>query len=364
MKKFLFVFAAAVVAMAGCTKTEVVRSVDDAIRFETFFHKSTKAVESTAATLGQFTVTAKSESGADYIAEQTVQVAGDGSCYDYGNYYWPGNGAELDFYAWGPSISGQIVPDDIIFWCQFDVKPSNDPKEQIDFVVAKTNAKKSDGAVTFNFRHAMAQIAVKTFNGNKELKYVVSAWKVVNVDDSGTFNIQVSNTNGAGKLDYLSWSKNTNHTSSYTDTFASSETRSSTADETINNAKSFTNATTMIIVPQKTTMGSAYVGTTNTSSINGSYIALKMKILNAHDNSEIAPEQWCCWPVSFNLSPGYKYSYVIDLSQGGYLEYNDGDDSQPDKTALDKVLDDDAMISFATVTVDDLDPQTPSVSME
>ena len=90
---------------------------------------------------------------------------------------------------------------------------------------------------------------------------------------------------------------------------------------------------------------------TESKEVNGSYVALEIKIMNNDDaNTVIQDKTWAIWPVAFSWEPGKKYTYTIDLAGGGYYETN-VDGSETDDTELDPILEN-AVIKFVDVTVD------------
>lgn len=358
MKKFFILAAAAVVAMAACTKTEVVESVKDqnAINFAPFFHKATKANLTTTDNIAAFEVTAM-YNGATYF--EAVEVSKSGSAWTYSPVqYWPATG-EVDFFAWAPITTGTGISK--AAYNDFVVTPAQNAASQYDFVVARTQGEKeattgnsAKNDVTINFRHAMSQIDVKVFNGNKNLQYDIYGWKVCGVDVDGEYILADASTDGTGKIAYANWCNNTTYTGMFYDDFSKYNKINASANEASTAAANITGATTMILVPQTTTAATKYTGTTTADGFNGSYIAIDMEIKNATDATTVAARQWCCWPVAYTWNPGYKYTYIIDLSQGGYKELNDGatETSPKANDDLDKVLDD-AEIVFTLVTVDD-----------
>lgn len=369
MKKYLFL-AVAVVAMAACSKTEVVDTFKDrdAINFNAFFHKTTRANLIASDNISEFEVTAMLGTGT-YFSE--VAVTNNGSAWTYSPVqYWPAEGT-LDFFAWAPTASGTGITKGS--YKTFTVAPAADAASQYDFIVARTqgtkDAETGNGAkndVTINFRHAMSQIAVKVYNGNKNLQYDIYGWQVGGVDADGTFTLADSSTDGTGKLAYSDWTDNTGSFSSvFYDDFALANIATEDNQEQTD-ADAITGAASMILVPQKDgEAAEKYSADTADAGIAGSYIAIDMTIRNSTDGTVVAARQWCCWPAEFSWEPGYKYTYVIDLSQGGYKAANDGKDEKESETGkadddLDKVLDD-AEIVFATVTVDSWDTSTADI---
>lgn len=362
MKKFFILAAAAIVTMASCTKTEVVENAkgQDAISFNAFFHKTTKANLTTGDNIAAFEVTAMLDNKTYFEA---VNVSKSGSAWTYSPVqYWPASGS-LDFFAWAPTTSGTGIYKNA--YNVFTVTPAQDAASQYDFVVARTQGSKAattgNGAkngVTVNFRHAMSQIAVKVFNGNKNLQYDIYGWKVCGVDVDGTFSLKDDNTDtkDAAKLAYSDWTDNAaNFTGMFFDDFSKYNKINTSANEESSDAAAITGATSMILVPQTGSAAATdYTSSTASAVMNGSYIAIDMEIKNATDGTVVAARQWCCWPVAYSWNPGYKYTYIIDLSQGGYKEVNDGNDETDPKEDddLDLVLDD-AQIVFTAVTVDD-----------
>ena len=112
----------------------------------------------------------------------------------------------------------------------------------------------------------------------------------------------------------------------------------------------------MILVPQALTAATDYASTEANAKLNGTFIAVKLYILNAANGALIAgggttatpTTIWAIWPIGgYNWEPGKKYTYTIDLAGGGYYEQNnDGDDD------LDPLLEG-AEIKFVSVTVDE-----------
>ena len=365
MKKFFVIAVAAVAAMASCSKTDLIETANDqnAINFNAFFHKATKANLTTSDNIAAFEVTAMLNS-ATYFEAVAVSKNSESKWTYSPVQYWPATGT-VDFFAWAPTATGTGITKSA--YNDFVVAPAQDAESQYDFVVARTQGTKDattgNGAkydVTINFRHAMSQIDVKVFNGNKNLQYDIYGWKVCGVEVDGEYILADANTDGknSGKIAAANWCNNTTYTGMFYDDFTKFNKINASANEASTAAANITGATTMILVPQTgSTAATKYSATTADATMNGSYIAIDMEIKNATDGTVVAGRQWCCWPVAYSWAPGYKYTYVIDLSQGGYKELNDGADENGHVPAkanddLDKVLDD-AEIVFATVTVDD-----------
>ena len=168
MKKFFVIAVAAVAAMASCSKTDLIETANDqnAINFNAFFHKATKANLTTSDNIAAFEVTAMLGTNT-YFSQ--IAVSKSGSAWTYSPVqYWPATG-ELDFFAWAPTTSGTGITRSA--YNDFIVAPAQDAASQYDFVVARTQGTKDattgNGAkndVTINFRHAMSQIDVNSAN--------------------------------------------------------------------------------------------------------------------------------------------------------------------------------------------------------
>ena len=101
-----------------------------------------------------------------------------------------------------------------------------------------------------------------------------------------------------------------------------------------------------IVIPQLTSQSTAYADAVAGSPLTGSYIAVNLCIENAADGSPYVTDTWCCWPVSFDLQPGFRYVYSIDLAEGGY--YETAPAANADVAPVLKNL----IINFASVSVD------------
>jgi hypothetical protein len=307
-------------------------------------------------------------------------------------YYWPASGT-LDFFAYAPTEEGnaQLDRSDTDYKI-FTVTPSTTVAQQVDLIYANTDGKSKSGPYTpvggsastygaagvpLNFRHAGAKIVVKVKNSEtSNLKFEITGMKIVNVDGSATFTYNDAaapagdeNTDNTGTLKVGDWSNNNDtRTAVYTTTFTANTISDKqdvsqflnsggtigTADESLN----------MILIPQTTLDATTeYSAATENAQYLGSYIALKMVIMDNDKNIVIADattdvdtkNKWAMWPVKFTWQPGKKYTYTIDLAGGGYWELNDDAD-----IALDPILEG-AIIKFVDVTVDAWDPQVESV---
>jgi hypothetical protein len=214
------------------------------------------------------------------------------------------------------------------------------------------------GAVALNFRHTESKIVVKVKNTAPNLKFEVSGWKVGYLDNSATFTFSDTDTDGNNSTQFTGgWSNNDSPAAANTysvTTTAANAVAASASDAKYLGASALANdpneGLNMILIPQTTTAAGAYASTDADALPTGSYIALKMKIFKNTTAGEVvadATTKWAMWPVAFTWVPGKKYTYVIDLADGGYWETNNDSDA-----GLDPILEG-AVIKFVSVTVDD-----------
>lgn len=373
MKKKLLILAVAGLALASCSNDEVVKDVytseANAISFRPLVNNVTRAADINATTLEStgFYVSARKHSpDAEYFTDAAYTVyttpGGTKTWTCATKYYWPADDSELDFYAYSPKAVGDGHNAQITAHANyktFTVQPSTTISEQVDLIFANTNQKKKSTdqtGVVLNFRHTGAKIVCKVQNSSSSLKFGVDGWKVGYLSPSGTFTYADSNTDGINTgsgttLTFGQWDSRAaaSVATEYSSTFDKVDIAASASATTLSGE--------MILVPQALTAATDYASTAENAKLNGTFIAVKLYILN-NANSELvagggttaSPTTiWAIWPIGgYNWEPGKKYTYTIDLSGGGYYEQNndDGDDD------LDPLLDG-AEIKFVTVTVDD-----------
>ena len=115
----------------------------------------------------------------------------------------------------------------------------------------------------------------------------------------------------------------------------------------------------MILIPQALTVSTAYTAQTPGTpaagdTFNGAYISVELKIQDASNHyivgtSETDGYVTAMWPLTaLTWLPGHRYTYTVDLKDGGYYTTNQGttDDN------LDPILDN-SEIKFVNVTIDE-----------
>lgn len=385
-KNYLFMALAGMLLASCSNEMEEVfdTSQGNEISFRPFVEAMTRAADITAANLTSFNVTAFPTGTATTAYMDNVTYTNNSGTYTSDTkYFWPAS--NLDFYAYAPTdgapatlattnTSGNQITRTA--YNVFTITPSSTLTEQADLVFANTNDKGKDdssaGAIALNFRHAGAKIVLKVKNSQPNLKLEVSGFKIVNVDGEATFTynkVADGSTEGSGMLKVADWTNNADaQNSSYSTgsfTAANAIPASQNAAMFLNHAENSPSTTyidedlSMILIPQTTSAATAYSAAASKAPVTtGSYIAVKMVIKNNSDGTVIADatgsdtyssqtyDKWAMWPVAFNWEPGKKYTYTIDLGDGGYWEINNDAD-----TDLDPILEN-AEIKFVSVTVD------------
>ena len=364
MKKKLLILAVAAVALASCSNDETVAvNQNDAISFRPVVNNVTRAssvANIITADLSSFVVTAiKTSTTTSYFSNVTFTKTGDNYTSGATKYYWPSEGS-LDFYAYSPAGNSQVTYTD---YKTFTVTPTagTNPENQVDLVYASTKSKNksnSSTGVALNFRHTGAKIVCKVQNSSTTLKFGVEGWKVGYLSSAGTFTFADANTDtqNSTTLSFSQWGSWTaaSVATEYASTFDKVDIAASASATALDGE--------MILVPQTLTAATAYATNEVNAKPNGTFIAVKLYILDnstdellAGGGSTASPTTiWAIWPIGgYNWEPGKKYTYTIELAGGGYSEGNTsvvptgGTD-----TSLDPIIDG-AEIKFVTVTVDD-----------
>ena len=354
MKKRLFFLPMVAIMMAACSSNETIEvneNKGDLISFRPIVKGVTRAADISSDNLTSFVVNAKQSGGSISYFDNGV-FNKSGSVYvSESKYYWPASGS-LDFYAYSPSGNSQV---NYSGYKTFTVTPSTTIADQVDFVFAATmNKSKEDcgaSGVPLNFRHTGAKIACNVKNSSTTLKFDVYGWKVGYICPAATFTFTDANTDGNNDgsgttLTLPQWGSRTAASigTEYESTFSLNQIGQSGATSLDGQ---------MILIPQAITAASGYASASAGANLNGTYIAVKLKIRNNDSAGTIIADDgagnafWAIWPIGgYNWEPGKKYTYTIDLAGGGYYETNKDSD-----TDLDAILEG-AEIKFVSVSVD------------
>lgn len=294
MKKNLFFFAAAAIALASCSNDDVVE-VNNGTGIGFRASVGSRASEMTIAGLGDFKVTAVYNS-AIYFQDVTFTGSSDGTYTSYPEYYWPADGT-VSFYAYSPSSLTMTLNGAKDALTLTDFAPAAKMSQQIDFITATATGSKASNEtsdVELEFKHNLAQIEVQAVNTNTAYTFKVRGVRIGNVASTGTFN-------GS------SWTTGTEKTN-YGQVYNDAVTLDHQATSIMSN--SFGNA---MLIPQEFT---AWDKESNTS---GAYIAILVNITTS--TTQIYPNTegeyaWVALPISGTWYAGYKYVYTLDFSEG------------------------------------------------
>lgn len=341
MRKNLFFFAAAALALASCSNDETVaenNSINDpnVINFRPFVNGVTRALtDVTTDNLSSFYAEAYNNSGNSAYFNKT-EFTEDGTSGNYHSttkYYWPTTG-NLDFIAFYPDVDTQFSHS---VWNTFTLSPADDVSTHNDYVVAATINQTKAGSATgvpLHFKHLGAQIIVKVYNSkgtvSGNLKATVTGWKVGYLSKSGSYTF-ASSTETATAITaptIASGSQKTgNVPNAYSQTFTGTAISGDPYDTS---GEAVQIGTPIIIVPQDVTSFTASSTYATDGYLPGAFIAVKMLIedLSGNDLADATSDGiWAAWPVTNNWVAGTKYTYTIDLSQGGYKEKDTVDET-------------------------------------
>ena len=352
MKKNFLILAAAALTFAACSSDETLSTNEAAldanvIGFRSFVNSASRAainpgVMLNFATGNKFNVYANYYNGSSnvkYFQEDFEKQ--DGSTFTSVNkYYWPadlgtGDPAKtMTFTAIYGATQKADNPGVID-----DYTPATAAASQVDVLVAKKAVTANPGAtgVELEFRHALSQVVVKVKNTEPNLKISISEMRIGKIKTVGDFSYS---GDGTGKVSQGDWTPDTE--GSYTQTSLGVTFTGTNGGTSDNEVKTL--GSPWLIVPQVKVATQEYSSANSSApsitastepTIVGNYLALKMVIKNNSANEEvIASERWCCWPISQDFAPGYKYIFLIDAGTGGYQPV----DINNEKTDLDTVL--------------------------
>lgn len=201
MKKFFFCAAAAIVALASCSKTQVVyNDAPQEIGFKAVTGAITKAVQTKNNFTQDMGVIAYQSGKTDvYFTNAQFEKKNDATTWNGKTpQYWP-IASSLDFFVYSPyQASSDVTP---------TVTPTNTAESKTLQVVVADNSEKQDdylystafiigksktsGNIKVNFNHALANVIVK-FKGAEVI--TISNAKLNGTYQSGTYTVTYGNT--------------------------------------------------------------------------------------------------------------------------------------------------------------------------
>lgn len=201
MKKHLVLGALAVLALAACTKSEVVElNRGNEISLSAVSGKNlTKAATGSGYCNdnlpADFQVWAATQ-GKSYFENQKYKDQSGTYIADGAARYWPDGTGTVDFFAvknhnGTPAFTASGITS--LAFTGYTVAAN--VNEQTDFIYAvTTGATKAATPTTLNFRHALSQIEFRAKNGNKNIRVFIDGVQVVNVKNTGNFTMSEATT--------------------------------------------------------------------------------------------------------------------------------------------------------------------------
>lgn len=311
MKKLIYCIPALALALGACSNSETLSENcnGNEIRFDVRAEGATRADAgrvlygpSNAPT--DFTVFA-------YDAAGNLVIDGDGYTVGTGwasgvKRYWPEAGA-LTFKA-VKNFSGS--PEALA------AVTVADPMTQADLlytVQSATKASSANGAVTLNFRHALAQAVVAAKVTNQTLSVEVKGVALKNVKNSGTYALTDASTEGNIATEGAAYLTAGRGAWTLGSTTASYDVPVTAVTLGKSNTNAALTSTPMLLIPSK---GLTAWSATNTA---GSYIELTVKVTQKVKDSESAVtvhDGKIAVPVALNMDEGKKYYYTVTFGEG------------------------------------------------
>lgn len=370
MKKVTFLLSAlAVVGLTSCQSDEVIENYGDntPISFAVTSNNPTRAAQSYCNNNKPEQVNVKAMVGTQEYFKITLDKQTDGSYKPSVDQYWPAT-AEVDFYAWANGDA--TIDNGALKFSDFTVENEVASQKDLIFAVNKglTKPQNTNTPVTLNFRHALSQVVFQAYNATSNYKVEVYAVSVGHLYNKGTFTFASTDGNKNTNEGYV-WHEDGNKPENKTNngTWACSgdattvyEVDVKSEGQPVTLATSSSNPSvltsvkhaggpdnSLILMPQKQDAWNPQ--NTTSSSYNGAYFLLKVKITNketgavvygGEDGSDAAI------PVAIDWKPGVRYIYTFHFNDGGTGGYTPNPDNpQPVLTAI-----------TYTLTVDDFVP--------
>lgn len=193
MKKHLVLGALAVLALAACTKSEVVEiNKGNEISLTAVTGKNlTKAADGYCNSVkpNDFQVWASTTTDKKVYFKNETYTLSSGTYKSATAHYWPAQ--NLDFFA-AKNHNGTVTFDPSaaapFTFTGYTVNPTVSAQTDFIYAVNKDQAKGS-GTATLNFRHALSQIEFKAKNSNSSIRVFIDGIKVANVKSKGNFEV-------------------------------------------------------------------------------------------------------------------------------------------------------------------------------
>lgn len=314
MKKHIIITVLSLMGLAACNK-DIVKDVNTGKAIDFRAALDTKGTEVTTNTLGVFYVTALTESGSTYFADESFIKNDEDNFFESStDYYWPAE-ESLNFYAYYPDAAS--LGNTVEITIDSEAKtltgyaPSEDISEHLDLVIAKATGNKTTNentGVFLHFYHQLSQVEIKAKNENAGFIYLVKGIKIMNVAAKGDLDFSVT-TQWTPDYDAL-----TSYEVEHDEAITLGEESVSLMPAADDNA---------MLIPQ-TRAAWDVENDSEGNAEKGSYIAVLIQI-QTKDGSRVFPSSddygWVAYPLGYEWGPGYKYIYTLNFTEGaGYVD--------------------------------------------
>jgi hypothetical protein len=386
MKCNVFNVIGVAMLLAACSNDEVIEMKQDPITFNVTTENVTRTRAdsiSTTNNLNKFIMYAYYNAGTEsaetttYIKCDTVKKNKGTWSVVGGNRYWPSSG-NLDFYAVANNDKDAYTYNNGTVTVTHAVNETVNKQTDLLYAVTKGMNKTANEAngVSFNFRHALSQIAFSAKCLNAHLKVTISEVKLANVKGKGTLTLPENSTTTRYDASATSSTKPADGTIGTWVSEGDATSYSFTLDKNVelkgkvDNAKNLSEKKDsnnkdvydnyMLLIPQTTTAWTTTAeSATAIEGATGSYLAVKCKIENyVDDNTTVRlwPKlddtknelDYVYIPVKFVWSAGHKYTYTFIFGDSSSSE-GGGYDNQGNKVL--------STVKY-TITVDDFIDET------
>ena len=300
-------------ALASCAKDSV-KEVNNGRAIDFRVATQTRATETTTANLSTFYVTAIDEKGSNYFTNAAFTKIEEYFSSSPA-YYWPGDGSDLEFYAYAPAAEtlGATVTINKTTKTLAGFSPASQFADQKDFVTATTTGNKTNetSGVALTFDHQLTQIEVKARNANEAYVYKIKGVRIAQPVSKADFDFTTAEwTPSTDKAIYQVQYNNEITLNTYGQCIMETE------------------GDNAMLIPQELEAWDAENDKTNTAK--GAYLSVYAQIETA-EGSRVYPNvdgmeyAWLAVPIDTKWEAGYKYVYTLDFTNGaGYSDPLDG----------------------------------------
>ena len=300
-------------ALASCAKDSV-KEVNNGHAIDFRVATQTRATETTTANLSTFYVTAIDAKGSNYFTNAAFTKIEEYFSSSPA-YYWPGDGSDLEFYAYAPAAEtlGATVSIDNSAKTLTGFSPAAQFANQKDFVTATATGNKTNetSGVALTFDHQLTQIEVKARNANEAYVYKIKGVRIAQPVSKADFDFTTAEwTPSTDKAIYQVQYNNEITLNTYGQCIMETE------------------GDNAMLIPQQLVAWDAENDKTNTAK--GAYLSVYAQIETA-EGSRVYPNvdgmdyAWLAVPIDTEWEAGYKYVYTLDFTNGaGYSDPLDG----------------------------------------